>query len=64
MKITYNAEEIGKEESGKIINAIGKLILAVRKDLGYPKTKLKEKDMISFIIKDIDEYVQYNFKHS
>jgi hypothetical protein len=58
MRISYEAEKTGKQDSIKMMELMGKLFLAVRKDLGYPKTKLREKDMISFIIKDIDEYMK------
>ena len=58
MQLSYKAEKSGKQDSVKMMKLIGKLFLAVRKDLGYPKTKLKEKDMISFIIKDIDDYMK------
>ena len=58
MKISYEAEKTGKQDSIKMMEVIGQLFLAVRKDLGHPKTKLREKDMISFIIKDIDKYMK------
>jgi hypothetical protein len=58
MRLAYKGEETGKQEPVKIMEAIGNLFLAGRKDLGYPKTKLREKDMISFIIKDIDKHMK------
>ena len=35
----------------------GHLLLAIRKDLGNKRTKLKEKDMLSSQITDIDQLV-------
>ncbi len=58
MKIGYEAEKTGKQDSTKMMEVIGELFLAVRKDLGHPRTKLKKKDMMSFIIKDIDKYMK------
>ncbi len=34
---------------------LGKILLEIRKDLGNSKTKLKELDMLRFMIKDIDK---------
>jgi hypothetical protein len=38
----------------------GGLLLEIRKDLGNRKTKLKEKDMLHHMIKDIDHIVEHS----
>lgn len=56
MKISYNPE-INTENNPKImIEAVGRLLLEIRKDIGNKKTKLNEIDTIRFIIKDIEKY--------
>lgn len=48
-----------KDDSEKnpivMLNALGKVILEIRKDLGNDKTVLKEFDMLRFMITDIDK---------
>ncbi len=39
----------------KMLNALGKVILEIRKDLGNDKTALKEYDMLRFMITDIEK---------
>lgn len=39
----------------EMLNALGKVILEIRKDLGNDKTALKEFDMLRFMITDIDK---------
>jgi len=39
----------------KMLNALGKVILEIRKDLGNDKTVLKEYDMLRFMITDIEK---------
>lgn len=38
-----------------MLNALGKVILEIRKDLGNDKTALKEYDMLRFMITDIEK---------
>lgn len=46
-----------KEQRGiTFIMLWGKLLLEIRKDVGNKKTQLDERDMIKWLIKDIDRY--------
>jgi hypothetical protein len=39
----------------EMLNALGKVVLEIRKDLGNDKTALQEYDMLRFMITDIDK---------
>lgn len=39
----------------EMLNALGKVVLEIRKDLGNDETTLKEYDMLRFMITDIDK---------
>lgn len=45
----------------KTLNLIGKLLLAIRKDFGNSKTKLKENDMLRHVIKDLYKFEDPDF---
>ncbi len=49
----YKQEE--NADPYKILNALGKVVLEIRKDLGNDKTALKEYDMLRFMITDIEK---------
>ena len=51
--ITYKAER-GESDSKKIILGFGDVLLSIRKGLGNSGTKMKRKDMLRWLIKDID----------
>lgn len=44
-----------KEDNSKIILLYATLLLEIRRDLEYKKTRLNEKDMLSNMIRDIDK---------
>lgn len=59
MQKNYRAETDGIETTPtEFITAWGGVLLAIRRDLRYRKTKLTEIDMLRYSIKDIDEIVQ------
>ena len=53
----YKNNQDIKEEYKKDIEIIGQLFLAIRRDLGNRKTKLKPSDMLRGQITDIDKYI-------
>jgi len=54
MRYSYEIEEKGEADQKKLFSLWGNFLLEIRKDIGDKKTKLKEKDMLSALIKDID----------
>jgi hypothetical protein len=46
--------DLSKEEPEMIMLSLGKVVLSIRKDLGNDKTVLKDYDMLSFMLSDID----------
>ncbi|MHB8277511.1 MAG: PX domain-containing protein [Candidatus Humimicrobiaceae bacterium] len=56
-----NLEEVEKKERTiKLIKLFGKLIIEIRKDFGNRKTKLEDYETFSFMITDIDKYLNKN----
>jgi hypothetical protein len=51
----YLYQKGDKVDSYEMLNALGKVVLEIRKDLGNNKTALKEFDMLRFMITDIDK---------
>lgn len=54
MKHAYKAESTGKQDTKEMMRLWGNLLLEIRKSVGNKKTKLNERDMLSAMIKDID----------
>jgi len=55
MQQVYRADETGVQDPNAIMLYFGKVLLAIRKDLGNKKTKLNEVDMLKAMMKDIDK---------
>ena len=55
MQHAFASERTGQQDPKRIITLWGNLLLEIRKNIGERKTKLKEKDMLRSMIKDIDE---------
>ena len=57
MQYFYRADGEGKSiNPGEMVQYWGRVLLAIRRDLGNKKTKLSEIDMLRMQIKDIDKY--------
>lgn len=41
------------------MHTLGRLLLSIRKDMGYPKTKLTEDDLLLYIMQDEDEVEKF-----
>ena len=57
MQFFYGLDENSTTDPKEIINTWGRLILAIRRDLGNKNTKLKEVDMLKSWITDIDKFI-------
>ena len=55
MQQFYRDDETGKQDPSLLMRSFGKVLIAIRKDLGNKKTKLNELDMLKAMIKDIDK---------
>ncbi len=53
--IIYKTER-GESESNNILLAFGNVLLSIRKSLGNTKTTMNSKDMLRWLIKDIDTF--------
>ena len=54
------SESDAKKATLSLLNLVGRLFLAIRKDLGNDKTLLKEIDMFRYLITDIEKYEEGN----
>ena len=54
MQYIYKMEKQEEKNPLEMLEYLGKVILEIRKNLGYKRTKLKEVDMLRFMITDID----------
>lgn len=45
----------GEQEQTKIIDWFGRIIVQIRKDLGYSTTEIEPRDVLSLFITDIDK---------
>jgi hypothetical protein len=56
-KYVYTASDAKKVDKEEFSRLWGNLLLEIRKSLGYRNTKLKEKDLLQAMSKDMDKYL-------
>lgn len=56
MQFTFHMDPDSEDRGREMMGNWGRLLLAVRRDLGNPETKLDEWDMLSGLITDVDEF--------
>ncbi len=54
----YRAENLGENDPVTMMRLWGRLLLEIRRSLGYKRTKLNELDMLRAMIKDADAALQ------
>ena len=55
LQLLYHSDNSGEFDLARGTKALGKLLLEIRKSIGNTNTTLNEKDMMRWLIKDIDD---------